>query len=344
MLLIALLLLPIFAFCEKLYVVERERGALAVIEDGRLRGEIEGLGNLNHATVKFYNGFAYVISRDGFLSKIDTREGRLVKKVKVGNSGIGLDFFKEYVLVANYDPDSVVLLDRELNLVKTIKTDSRNVGIKAYSSGFVFALMDRDEVWIVEGEEVKRLRDVGKMPFDALLYEDKYLVGFFGEPSLGILDLRRGEYKKIALSSNGEAVFKIPHFGTWGVVDGMAYVPVVGERKLYILNLKELKPEGSISLPGLPVFVVASPDKRLLAVNFSGDREDYIALVDVSKRKVIREVKAGKRIMHMRFSKDGKRLYISSYFDSKLRVLSLPDLKSIQELEVPNPSGIFVLP
>jgi len=169
-------------------------------------------------------------------------------------------------------------------------------------------------------------------------------VGFFGEPSLGILDLRRGEYKKIALSSNGEAVFKIPHFGTWGVVDGMAYVPAVGERKLYILNLKDLKPEGSINLPGLPVFVVASPDKRLLAVNFSGDREDYIALVDVSKRKVIREVKAGKRIMHMRFSKDGKRLYISSYFDSKLRVLSLPDLKSIQELEVPNPSGIFVLP
>lgn len=67
MLLIALLLLPIFAFCEKLYVVERERGSLAVIEEGRLRGEIGGLGNLNHATVKFYNGFAYVISRDGFL-------------------------------------------------------------------------------------------------------------------------------------------------------------------------------------------------------------------------------------------------------------------------------------
>ena len=87
------------------------------------------------------------------------REDRLVKRVKVGNSGIGLDFFKEYVLVANYDPDSVVLLERDLNLVKTIKTDSRNVGIKAYSSGFVCALMDRDEVWIVEGEKIKRLKD-----------------------------------------------------------------------------------------------------------------------------------------------------------------------------------------
>ncbi len=344
MLLIVLLLVPILAFCEKLYVVERERGTLAVVEDGRLRGEIEGLGNLNHATVKFYNGFAYVISRDGFLSKIDPKEDRLFKRVKVGNSGIGLDFYKEYVLVANYDPDSVVLLDRDLNLVKAIKTGSRNVGIKAYSSGFVFALMDRDEVWVVEGEEVKRYRNVGKMPFDALLYEDKYLLGFFGEPSLGLFDLRKGEYKKIALSSNGEVVFKIPHFGTWGVVDGMAYVPAVGERRLYILNLKNLNLEGSISLSGLPVFVVSSPDKKLLAVNFSGDKEDYIALVDVAERKVIMEVQLGKRIMHMRFSKDGKRLYASSYFDSKLKILSLPDLKLLQELDVPNPSGIFVLP
>ncbi|MFN3472293.1 MAG: cytochrome D1 domain-containing protein, partial [Aquificaceae bacterium] len=343
--LVVLLLLPIFAFCEKLYVVERERGALAVVEgDGRLKGEIEDLGNLNHATVKFHKGFAYVISRDGFLSKIDPKEDKLVKKVKVGNSGIGFDFFKEYVVVANYDPDTVVLLDKDLNIVKVIKTGSRNVGIKAYPSGFVFALMDKDEVWVVEGGGIKSYRDVGRMPFDALLYEDRYLVGFFGEPSLGILDLRKGEYSKVALKTEGEAVFKIPHFGTWGVVDGVAYVPAVGARRLYILNLKELKLEGSISLSGLPVFVVASPDKRFLAVNFSGDREDYIALVDVSERRVIKEVQVGKRIMHMRFSKDGKRLYASSYFDSKLKVLDLPDLKLVQELEIPNPSGVFVLP
>ncbi|MFN7066060.1 MAG: cytochrome D1 domain-containing protein, partial [Aquificaceae bacterium] len=250
MLLVMLLLLPILAFCEKLYVVERERGSLAVIEDGVLKGRIEDLGNLNHATVKFYKGFAYVISRDGLLSKIDPREDRLLRKVKVGQSGIGLDFFDGYVLIANYDPDTVVVLDEELKVIKTFNTGSRNVGIKAHSLGFVFSLMDKDEIWVVRGEEIKKYKGVGKMPFDALLYKDKYLVGFFGEPSLGLVDLRSDEYKKISIGGQGETVFKIPHFGTWGVVGSLAYVPAVGERGLYLLNLDEIKIEGRIDLSG----------------------------------------------------------------------------------------------
>ncbi|MFN3598491.1 MAG: cytochrome D1 domain-containing protein [Aquificaceae bacterium] len=344
MLLVMLLLLPILAFCEKLYVVERERGSLAVIEDSELTGRIKDLGDLNHATVKFYKGFAYVISRDGLLSKIDIREDKLLKRVKVGQSGIGLDFFDGYVLIANYDPDTVVVLDEELKVIKTFNTGSRNVGIKAYSSGFVFSLMDKDEIWMVRGEEIKKYKGVGKMPFDAFLYKDKYLVGFFKDPFLGALDLRSGEYKGIGVSGQGEAPFKIPHFGTWGIVDSFAFVPAVGERKLYLLNMESLSLEGRIDLSGLPVFAVVSPDKRFVAVNFSGDREDYIALVDTAEKRVIKERQVGKRIMHLRFSKDGKRLYTSSYFDSKLRVLSLPDMSLLQEIDVPNPSGVFVLP
>lgn len=40
------------SFAEKLYVVERERGSPAVIQDGKFEGEIRDLGNLNHAIVK----------------------------------------------------------------------------------------------------------------------------------------------------------------------------------------------------------------------------------------------------------------------------------------------------
>lgn len=344
MLLIMLLLLPLLTFAEKLYVVERERGSLAAIEDGRLIGRIEGLGNLNHATVKFYRNFAYVISRDGFLSKIDTREDRLIERVKVGESGIGLDFFEGYVLVANYEPDTVVVLDENLKIVETLKTGSRNVGIKAFSSGFVFSLMDKDEIWVMKGKDIKKYEKVGSMPFDALLYRDKYLVGFFKDPFLGLLDLKSGEYRKIPVGGQGEVPFKIPHFGTWGIVDSLAYVPAVGERALYLLNMEKLRVEGKVLLSGLPVFAAASPNKRYIAVNFSGDREDYVALVDTVERRVVMEALVGKRVMHLRFSKDGKRLYISSYFDSKLRILSIPNLGILQELDLYNPSGIFVLP
>ena len=340
--LILFLLSISLALAEKLYVVERERSSLAVVENGRLVKRIEALGNMNHATVKFWRGYAYVISRDGYLSKIDTKRDELVKRVKVGKSSIGIDFTDRYVIVANYDPDTVVVLDEELNVLREISTGSRNVGIKAYKTGFLFSLMDKDEVWWVKEEEVLKFA-VGKMPFDALLFGDHYLVGFFKDEGIGLIDLKEKSYKSLKFKREGkEVVFKIPHFGTWGVFKDTAYVPAVGERKLYVVDLKEGKVLGEIALSGLPVFVAVSPEGKHIAVNFSGDKENFVALYDLGSEKLLGEVQAGKRIMHLRFSKDGKRLYLTSYFESKLKVFEVPTLKLLHEVDIPNPSGVFL--
>lgn len=60
------------SLAEKLYVVERGRGKVAVIQEQQRTHEIGDLGKLHHATIKFWNGFAFIISRDGWLSRIDT--------------------------------------------------------------------------------------------------------------------------------------------------------------------------------------------------------------------------------------------------------------------------------
>ena len=340
--LILFLLSISLALAEKLYVVERERSSLAVVENGRLVKRIEALGNMNHATVKFWRGYAYVISRDGYLSKIDTKRDELVKRVKVGKSSIGIDFTDRYVIVANYDPDTVVVLDEELNVLREISTGSRNVGIKAYKTGFLFSLMDKDEVWWVKEEEVLKFA-VGKMPFDALLFGDHYLVGFFKDEGIGLIDLKEKSYKSLKFKRGGkEVVFKIPHFGTWGVFKDTAYVPAVGERKIYVVSLKDVKVLREIALSGLPVFVAVSPEGEHIAVNFSGDKENFVALYDLGSEKLLGEVQAGKRIMHFRFSKDGKRLYLTSYFESKLKVFEVPTLKLLHEVDIPNPSGVFL--
>jgi len=341
--LILFLLSISLALAEKLYVVERERSSLAVVENGRLVKRIEALGNMNHATVKFWRGYAYVISRDGYLSKIDTKRDELVKRVKVGKSSIGVDFTDRHVIVANYDPDTVVVLDEELNVLREISTGSRNVGIKAYKTGFLFSLMDKDEVWWVreDGEVLKFA--VGKMPFDALLFGDHYLVGFFKDEGIGLIDLKEKSYKSLKFKREGkEVVFKIPHFGTWGVFKDTAYVPAVGERKIYVVSLKDVKVLREIALSGLPVFVAVSPEGEHIAVNFSGDKENFVALYDLGSEKLLGEVQAGKRIMHLRFSKDGKRLYLTSYFESKLKVFEVPTLKLLHEVDIPNPSGVFL--
>lgn len=346
MLYLVILLLFASAFAEKVYVVERERGALAVIEGGRLVREIDNLGNLNHATLKFFGGKAYLLSRDGYLSWIDTGRGVLVRKVKVGESSIGLTFCDGKVVVANYDPRTVVFLSPDLEILRRIETGSRNVGIKSYQNLLLFALMDRDEVWVLDCGSYSRVKvfmDVGGMPFDALLVGGRYVVGLFGENSVGVVDLTELSYRKVRFGSGGgEAVLKIPHFGLWGVSGGRAYIPAVGERRIHVVDLESPGYEGSIELPGLPVFVEVSPDGRFLAVSYSGDMEDFLTIIDRGKGKILRTRRLGRRILHFRFTPDGRFLYLSSYYEGKLKKVSVPELEIVEEVSVPTPSGVFL--
>ena len=138
---------------DKIYVVEREREALTVIGGQKDATRIKDLGNLNHATMKFKDGFGYVLARDGFLSKIDMAKDLLVKKIKIGKSGIGLTFTDTEIVIVNYDPNSVVVLDLDLNIKKVVETTSRNVGVKFWSHFLVFSLMDKDEIWVLDTKD-----------------------------------------------------------------------------------------------------------------------------------------------------------------------------------------------
>ena len=329
-------------FAQQIWVVERERGALAVIEGNHI-SEIKDLGDLNHATLKFKDGRAYLVSRDGYLSLIDIKTRKILRRVKVGSSTIGLTFCGNRVAVANYEPKTVVILSEDLEPLKEIRTGSRNVGIKSWRGILVFSLMDRDEVWVLDcGGKLLRRFKVSPTPFDALIANGRYLVGFFRAGKVGLLDLRTMSYREIALGSGREAVLKVPHFGTWAVWKGKAYIPAVGERKVYVLDLVSMKVLGSVDVPGLPVFAVLSPDGRYVAVNFSGDKEDFVALISRKEGRVVGSRRVGRRVIHLRFSPDGKHLYLSSYYENKVKKVTVPDLKVVEEIPVPTPSGLFI--
>jgi len=337
------------AFAEKLYVVERERGSLAVIQNGSLIGEIRELGNLNHSIVKTSGDYSYCIARDGYFSKIDNKTDRIIKKIKPGKSGIGFNFVKDYIVIAHYDPKKVTVLTKDLEIKKVINTGSRNVGIKPYKNLIVFSLMDKDQIWVLDADKdfevVHRVKNAGKMPFDALIYKNRYIVGFFKERGVGILDLDNFVYKKAVFRSGNkqEIVFKIPHFGMWGVFGKKALIPAVGEKRAYVVDIDGMKVIKHIDLPGLPVFVSVSPNNEIAVVNFSGDKDHLLSVIDLKKLKVIKTFPAGKRVMHMRFSKDGKKLYLSSYFDNSLKIYDTESWKLSKEITVPTPSGIFIV-
>lgn len=330
---------------EKIYVVERERESLFVLQSDNEK-TIDDLGNLNHATMKFKNNYGYVLARDGFISKIDVETNKLIKKVKVGKSGIGITFISKYIAIVNYDPNSVVILDQDLNIVQTINTNSRNVGVKTYKNLLVFSLMDSNQIWVLDSnrkfEVVKKFENVGNLPFDALVKDNKYVVGFFNEAAVGILDIDKLEYKKIELKDReNNLVYKVPHFGYWGVVENKAIVPIVADKKLLVIDLDSMSPIDEIKLKGNPVFAAMSPDKKELVVNYSGDYENYISFINLSNFQVKKELEVGRRVMHLRYSLNSEKLYVSTYFDNSLRVFSTSDNKLLNTYKVATPSGIF---
>ena len=74
-------------------VVERADGQLLIVEhshDRRLH-EIDGLGDLSHASVVFSRDarYAYVFGRDGGLSKVDLLAAKIVKRIMPAGNSIG---------------------------------------------------------------------------------------------------------------------------------------------------------------------------------------------------------------------------------------------------------------
>lgn len=333
---------------EKVYVIERDRSQIAVLQHGRLLREIGGLGKLHHATVKLWRGHGYLISRDGLLSQIDPKTDQVIRQVRVGKSSIALEFVGSWIAVANYAPHDVVFLDAQLKIHKRLVTGSRNVGIKSWRELLVVALMDRDALWVLDSQKgfrvVHRVEKAGKMPYDALIAGSFYLSAFFKERQIGVLDLEKKVYRRVLLPIAKEGVpYKIPHFGMWGVWEGMAYLPVAGSQQLAKVDLARFRRDGQIMLTGLPVFAVLSADGHSLAVNYSGEMQDFLTIIQRKDGKILRHFRAGKRIMHLRFSPDSKRLYLSSYFDHKVRVFSVKPWQKLASVVVPTPSGLFMV-
>ncbi len=345
MLPILILLILSVTWAERVFVVERERSAISVVEEGKVVGRLENVGDMAHGVIKFRDGKGYILGRDGTLTLFDPEDSRVLAQKKVAESSVGFTFCGEWIAVANYQPGSLSLVSRDLTSVREFSFGSRVVGVKAKGPLLVFSLMDRNEVVVfncVKLKEVARVRSGGSLPFDALLRGDSYLVAFFERGGLGLLNLKDLSFRSVRAGTPEGIPLKVPHLGLWGIKGTKAFIPAVGENRLYLYSFREERILGWVDLPGYPVFAVLSPDRSQVVVNYSGEAEDYLSLIDTDTLRVIKTKRAGKRITHLRFSKNGERLYVSSFYENELKALRLPDLQVLWRVKVPTPSGIFL--
>ena len=349
-------------------VVERASGRLAIVNTSRreLLAEVEGLGDLSHASVVFSRDgrHAYVFGRDGGLSKVELLRRRLVARVMQAGNSIGGAVSADGTLVAaqNYQPGGVKVFDaRTLELVADLPAEyapgklSRVVGlVDLPGRRFACSLFDADEIWVADLSDVRqpviqKFSNIGRSPYDALVTPDgrHYIAGLFGEDGLAMIDLwqREPQVQRI-LGGYGRGqqplpVYKMPHLRGWAVAGRHAYLPAIGRHEVLVVDTQSWQEVGRIPVAGQPVFVMARPDGRQVWVNFSVPDYDRVQVIDTPSQQVVATLTPGKAVLHMEFTPRGEAVWISSRDDNRVSVIDTQTLQTLARLELDAPSGIF---
>ena len=350
-------------------VIERAEGSLLIVEHSsdRILCQVEGLGDLSHASAVFSRDarYVYVFGRDGGLTKVDILTGKVVKRVIQGGNSIGGAISQDGSLIAvsNYEPGGVkIFRSDDLSLVADIVATvpgrdkaSKTVGlVDAPGNRFIFSLFDGGATWVVdmsdtEHPQISKYANIGKEPYDALISGDGrfYIAGLFGEDGLAKLDLwhtEQGVQRILPNYGRGQEklpVYKMPHLEGWAVAGDLAFLPAIGLHQVLVVNHQDWQQVGRIELKGQPVFAMARPDGRQVWVNFAFPDNNWIQVIDVPSLKVVKTMDVGKGALHMEFTPRGEKVWISVRDQDRVKVFDTRTLELLTTLPADKPSGIF---
>lgn len=338
-----------------------------------------------HGGPKFSNNgrFVYFASRDGWISKFDLYSLSMVAEIRAGintrNLAVSAD--GRYVMVANYLPHTLVILNAEdLSPLKTIPVvddfgqSSRvsAVYVAPPRNSFIAALKDIKEVWEIPysdnpppiynglmhdyrlGEGLAEKS--GKFPLRKIKLDD-YLDDFFFDQSYNLLigaarnnkngqvvqlDVRR----KIAeLELDG-----LPHLGsgiTW-LYQGRPVLatPNLKKNEISIIDMQNWKTIKRIETLGPGFFMRSHENSRYAwAGVFFGPNRNAVHILDKQKLEIVttlRPVSENKTAAHVEFDKDGKYALLSIWdMDGAVIVYDAKTLKEVKRLPMVKPSGKY---
>jgi mono/diheme cytochrome c family protein/WD40 repeat protein len=300
-----------------------------------------------HGGPKFTPDGRYVFfaSRDGWVSKFDLWNLKVVAEIRAGinTRNVAVSGDGKYLAVANYLPQTLVLLDADLNLLKvhTVKDKDGKNGSRVSAvydasprQSFVAALKDVPEVWEISYNPKADDVPVGMIhdfqykegafipgflnprrtylsePLDDFFFNQSYdeVMGTSREAGKGQvvnLDAR----KKVAdLSLPG-----MPHLGsgiTWGWQGKTVMAtPNLKDGLITIIDMADWKTIKSLPTPG-PGFFMRSHEKTpyAWADSMMSQSKDTLQVIDKRTLEIVSQIKTdpGKTLAHIEFTRDGK--------------------------------------
>lgn len=325
--------------------------------------------------------FVYFASRDGWISKFDLYNLKLVAEIRAGintrNLAVSAD--GRYVMVANYFPHTLVLLDaRELQPIKIIPVmdaygkSSRVSAVYTAPprKSFIVALKDIAEVWEISyadhPEPVYRglvhdyrmgegFADKGPFPIRRIMLDD-YLDDFFFDQSYTNLigaarDNKKGQVINLVV---GRKVADLdltgmPHLGsgiTWEYQGRpVLATPNLKKGEISVIDMTTWKTIKHIETLGPGFFLRSHPDTPYVWADvFFGPNRDAMEVIDKRTLKVVKILRPapGKTSAHVEFDRYGRYALVSIWdMHGAVVVYDAKTLKEIKRIPMVKPSGKY---
>jgi hypothetical protein len=326
--------------------------------------------------------FVYFASRDGWISKYDIYNLKLVAEIRAGintrNLAVSAD--GRYVMVANYLPHSLVLLDAsDLKPIKLYEVKDNNGKTSRVSAvytapprnSFIAALKDIPEVWQIyygddppdgfsgwvhdyrpeSGENLK------SDPFPVRRIKvDDYLDDFFfdqdyvsiigasreGKGQVVDLDVRRVIVNDLELPG-------MPHLGsgiTWEYQGRTVLAtPNLKKASVSVIDMESWKVIKNIETLGPGFFMRSHENTPYAWVDvFFGPNKDAVHIIDKRTLEIVKTLRPvpGKTAAHVEFTRDGKYALLSIWDpDGAVIVYDAATLEEVKRIPMNKPSGKY---
>lgn len=336
-----------------------------------------------HGGPKYSNNGRYVYfgSRDGWVSKYDIYNLKVVAEVRAGINirNIAVSHDGRYIMVANYLPHTLVLLDaKDLSLIKIIDVKNEKGETSRVSAvytadpreSFIAALKDIPEVWEINysdnpppgfagwehdynpesGDVVKpEPFPVRRIPvtsyLDDFFFNQEYnlILGTSRDQQGMVLDL------DIRRVTNQLDIPGMPHLGsgiTWKYKGRTVMAsPNLKENVVSVIDMESWETIKRIETLGPGFFMRSHENTPYAWVDvFFGPHKDAVHIIDKRTLEIVKTLRPakGKTAAHVEFDKTGEHAILSIWdMDGAIIVYDANTLKEIKRLPMVKPSGKY---
>ncbi|MFC1664196.1 cytochrome D1 domain-containing protein [Pseudomonadota bacterium] len=326
--------------------------------------------------------FVYFASRDGWISKFDMYNLKVISEVRAGintrNAAVSAD--GRYVLVGNYLPHTLVLLDaNNLTPIKVIpvgRSGGQSSRVSAvYDAAprhsFIVALKDIPEVWELNyednpppgfsgwvhdyredsGDAIKSkrfpIRRIGLKDYlDDFFFDQEYehLIGAARNAKNGqVVDLTIGR-KVSDIDLPG-----LPHLGsgiTWSYQGRpVLATPNLKEGAVSVIDMQTWQTIKRIDTLGPGFFMRSHENTPYAWVDvFFGPNKEAVHVIDKRTLEIVKTLRPapGKTAAHVEFTRDGRYALLSIWDrDGALVVYDAASLEEVKRIPMNKPSGKY---